>query len=221
MTEEKNTSSILMEDMKDLENCPEALISPECRRRWRTALPERRRFTLRPAWGTAFAAAVLMLYLFGGTAVWRNNSIGSLKTAPTYPTEMAIMATGMPTPDVLFRAGESRAMEEAVPEEDESYAFMEENALAEGDSAWDFAEAEEAFREEDAGDMAFDEPSMEVPAENVPGGACSDEQEQPPAGGGYFSDMKDYLAATWPYAAGAVGVILILILCIRSRRIKV
>ncbi len=221
MSNDKSTSSILMEDMRSLNDSPEAQISPECRRRWRAALPDKRRPAFGRVWSAAFAAAVLCLYLFGGTAVWRNmDSVGRARIPAAAPTAAAAW-TGTPSPTMLYAPSESAPAKNAVPADAERFAVMEESAgsaLFEDNDAWDASEFEEIEEAAELEDAALPDSDEYAFSDVSPGGACTDTAEEPKSGSGYFSDMKAFLSATWPYALAAAGLTAIVLFVLSWRK---
>ncbi len=177
MMTDKHFPTSLAEDLRALNENEDAVPSGEFSFRWRHELQMKKRGR-KSALLYALPAAAAMIYLIGGTALYRAQSGRMLSPAPAVMrmTVSAPAATGAPLPETQ---GAVTAFEAKAPEEAD---FAYEEAIPQNAPE---ANGESFAVREEARAVSVSAPKGR---ENT----------------GFFESMKAFVSVSWPYALGAL-----------------
>lgn len=196
---EESTSPALAEDMKALNEIDDAAPSAGFSAGWRAALrnkKQRQHYVLR----YALPAAAVICYLLGGTALYR-----SFKDIPVRSASPMLMSVPAPATTAMPSTAEGQA---AVYNEKAAFEAPDLDGSSFDDLGFDFsfneqelhADAEEANVPEDAY-ASYSPAAAEISSENS-----------------FFGSMKDFVLMSWPWAAGVLLLIAVIMAVVNSRR---
>lgn len=183
MMTDKHFPASLAEDLRALNESEDAVPSGEFSLRWRHELQMKKRGR-KSALLYALPAAAAMIYLIGGTALYRAQSGRMLSPAPTVMrmTVSAPAATGAPLPETQGAVTAFTAFDPGAPEEAD-FAFEDTIPQTAQEANGESSPVHEETR------------AVSVSA---PKGRDNT---------GFFESMKAFVALSWPYALGALIVL--------------
>ena len=183
MMTDKHFPASLAEDLRALNDNEDAVPSGEFSLRWRHEL-QMKKHGRKSALLYALPAAAAMIYLIGGTALYRAQSGRMLSPAPAVKimSVSAPSATGAPLPET---GGAVTAFDHAFPEEAEEADLAYEETIPQTAQE---ANGESFNVREEARAVSVSAPKVREKT-------------------GFFESMKAFVSVSWPYALGALIVL--------------
>ena len=185
MNDQNDAYSGLMEDLKALNDLKEAAVSPAFGQRWRAALPDQTKKSF-PVMRYALAAAAVLVYLLGGTALWRAFHLPN-RTDTVTPLTQPMIQMMSPSEEIAEEWSEDTAEAEAADD-----TVFESSGAANGRMAplGTSAPALSGSAAAQRGAEAAFSPETDLPKDEGPT---------------FMQSMREYLAFTLPWAAGAAA----------------